>query len=491
MKRLVPAVALACLGVGLAPAHSSTPTGQVVVHHPDGRSAHTSRLPSAQVVSTGILGLEPTLGFDRRGRAYVNGSTGLQAGGHVPDARLTRVSANGGELRDVSPGHPLTQDPYVYSDPATGRVFDVDLIDPCAQISYTDNADEGWQHAVGGCSLSDHQTVFAGPAPKGGPRPSGYPNVVYYCAITFGALANSSFAVGCERSLDGGDTWAPTQGQPFTYDPMACQQGVYSEQSSCDGISGQGAVAPNGTVLVPKGFARQPWLALSDDEGRTWRRVRVAHNGIREDFVGYGDGQTSVAVDRAGTIYYGWTAFDRQPYVAWSRNNGRTWSKPVRMGRPGLHQAWHTTLDAVAPGKVAVYYLGTENGPSKPFPDNRSCRSDDPATDLGYGIGTASCSDGAAAYEHTTWNGYLAVTSDLFAPDPTLVTARLNPLADPLTVGQCGALRCQQQYDFSDVHISPHDGTPWAAYVDGCRDERHCVSPGNGRLARLVGIDLR
>jgi len=53
------------------------------------------------------------------------------------------------------------------------------------------------------CNHTDHQNLFAGPPPPGGLRPVGYPNVVYYCAIDCGALAEFGTMTACSRSLAG------------------------------------------------------------------------------------------------------------------------------------------------------------------------------------------------------------------------------------------------------------------------------------------------
>ena len=499
MRRVATSLCLLGLAAVLtaSPAAARTrPTAQVVVHHADGSTAHVRGTPRVQVVPTEVPAAEPTMGFDQRGRAFVNVVTRFQGQLWLPG--VVAVTPDARRVVDVTPhrgqpeAHPFSHDPNLYADPTTGRVFASDLLLPCSALSYTDDGGETWADSTVGCTLADHQTVFAGPAPRGGETPTGYPNVVYYCAISDGALASYSFGTGCEKSLDGGATWSNTLGQPFQFDPIACPDGWYSSETSCDGVTGQGAVAPNGTVLIPKGFDGQPWLALSSDEGRSWRRVQVARNGILEDAYGYGDGQTSVAVDRRGTIYYGWTALDRQPYLSFSRDNGRTWHTPIRAGRPGLHQAWHTAIDVAGPGRVSVYYLGTENGPSLPFPDSRTCRGEDPVTAVRYVLeyNVLGGCDGADKYVRTSWNGYLTVSTDLLSRNPTFVTARLNPAEDPLTVGQCGPARCHAQYDFSDTHINPADGTAWAAYVDGCL-KGSCSDIGVLKVARLVGVDLR
>ena len=77
---------------------------------------------------------------------------------------------------------------------------------------------------------------------------------------------------------------------------------------------------------------------------------------------------------------------------------------------------------------------------------------------------------------------------DALGNDPVFLTATVNDPRDPLVRGKCGPVQCQQQVDFLSATISP-DGTPWAAFVDGCpADEAQpCASSGMGILGRLVG----
>jgi hypothetical protein len=67
----------------------------------------------------------------------------------------------------------------------------------------------------------------------------------------------------------------------------------------------------------------------------------------------------------------------------------------------------------------------------------------------------------------------------------------VNDLKDPLVIGSCGIVRCQQIFDFIDLDIAP-DGTPWVALVDGCPPQGAnplpCYTPwGRGFVAHLTG----
>lgn len=132
---------------------TSSVGGRAVAHHTDGTSASRSlqaRAPRGSARSIGALALEPTLGVDRRGRIFYAAvapltlaedsvSLGLQG--------VVRGSTDGGRTwKDVSPRlgslrrHSFTQDPMLYVDERTGRVFTSDLqADLCGLFSFTDD----------------------------------------------------------------------------------------------------------------------------------------------------------------------------------------------------------------------------------------------------------------------------------------------------------------------------------------------------------------
>lgn len=84
----------------------------------------------------------------------------------------------------------------------------------------------------------------------------------------------------------------------------------------------------------------------------------------------------------------------------------------------------------------------------------------------------------------------MTMTTDALAKDPIFYTTTVNDIKDPLVIGGCGIVRCQQIYDFIDLDIAP-DGTPWVALVDGCpggKPRPPCyASWGRGFVAHLVG----
>jgi hypothetical protein len=154
----------------------------------------------------------------------------------------------------------------------TERLFTTDWVGPdaCAPFSGRDVRQGGWQTCVV-CGLGDHQNVFTGPPVTS--KPLGYPNVIYYCAISEGLGAgDTSKVASCVKSLDGGTTFVRT-GQPaYVVDP----EDALADSPGCDAALGPGFADSAGVIYVPKGYCGQPYLAISTDEGASWRRVQVA-----------------------------------------------------------------------------------------------------------------------------------------------------------------------------------------------------------------------
>ncbi len=452
--------------------------GSVVVYRAGDAKAKTSSTATARLFSTGVLGIEPTMGIGPDGTLFAQG----QRRGTTLESVVVRSGDRGASWEDVSPRvssgdgwkHSYTQDPYLTVDTSTGRVFTTDLLfpGPGQMLSYSDDRGKTWTTTVISVEQTDHQTVFAGP-PAEIDTTLDYPGAVYNCAANVFATAVGSAATTCVKSLDGGATWHLTGTPPYVNDPRA-GRGTLDVPGACSGLTGHGFAGSDGTVYLPRGWCEQPWLAISRDGGLTWSRVQVATNGVAGSDSGPPDElpqpshEAAVAADRKGNLYYTWIASDLLPYLAVSTDDGETWSEPVPVAPPGITQ---TSLPAVAigprgpAGKIAIAYMGSTNAPGAPY------RID------------------AGAYEGATWSGYLTVTQNALSRNPLFHTGTINGTEDPLVVGKCGTLRCGAEYDFIDVQVGP-DGTPWVAAVDGCY-RLSCAPVGQLVIGRLDGIRLR
>jgi hypothetical protein len=407
------------------------------------RAAPDAKLHRITIEGAPINAGEPTLGITKHGDVFY---TAIQTNTRVEVAH----SGDNGQSWDLrSPkiagtrnAHLLTFDPYIYVDPDTDRIFNIDLTVACSYLSYSDDKGKTWTTDPIACGrpVNDHQTLFAGP-PSISPT-VGYENTVYYCWNDVGSSS-------CSKSLDGALSFTPTGSPAYPgVDPEAGGQG----DSQCGGLHGHGHVGPDGTVYLPKGHCGQPWLSISDNEGATWTRVQVANNGTATH-------EASVATDKKGNIYYSWIARDRRPYLTYSTNGGRTWAKPMMVGAPGVIEANLPSLDVGAPGKVAIAYMGSENSPYKPNGkfEQSECTLVESQLD--------QCDD--PRWEKATWNGYTTISANVFDREPLFYSGTVNAPSDPLSRRQCGPGRCKAVFDFIDVVISP-DGTAWTSWVDAC-----------------------
>lgn len=419
---------------------AAAPGGAGVAYYPGGKRAAV-KAPRLSLFRTGVKNAgEPNVGITKDGTIW-------------SDAREKVVrSADGGKTWQALTldDHVATLDPYLYVDRATNRVYKSDLGGTCQVLSWTDDRGETWTTAPAACNQSDHQTIAAGPPTTAVPT-VGYRNVLYNCSQTLG-YNGYSMATGCVRSHDGGLSWAPTGTYAFV-DPSpylpATDSGDGGVAGVCNGDTGPIFVGPTGRLYVPRGWCGQPWLAYSDDEGATFTRVQVAKNGMNTTVSGgfgivapgsgQADHEAAAVADKAGNVYYLWVAKDRMPYLAISRDKGKTFGPPLKVAPPGLREAWGPALDIDAKGQVAMAFMGTTDSPGTPW---------------------------TASYADTTWTGYLGLIPKPLAAKPVVLAGPVSGPGTPLVSGACGPDRCDGKVlDFIDVSFAP-DGSVWGAFID-------------------------
>lgn len=402
---------------------------------------------------------EPTLGVTKSGAIFyaaLNFETGATDILKSTDAGLTWT--------DVSPRLPSGQnvppetgDPYVYVDPDTDRIFDYDMFPPltCGFLSYSDDEGQTWTSNPNGCVTPppyDHQTLASG-KPRVLETAPTYSKIVYYCV---NRVSDSI----CGRSLDGGLTWSPGTVVYAGADPAAGGEPNPANPLGppfCGGLHGHLAVAPDGTLYLPREYCGRPFVAISRDDGTTWTQVRVS------DAKALGGPDPNVAVDAAGNVYYLFVNDVGQLLLTISRDAGATWSPAAQVSPPEVTASHMPAITAGAAGRIAFVYAGTE--------------------DLRDGFQNP---DNQPGHKKQSWDGYLATVTDALAENPIVLTSRINPVDDPLVKGYCGPGRCPGMYDFIDVVTGP-DGRPWAAFVDACLDDcKESVVGGDGEYEALV-----
>ena len=422
--------------------------GKAIAHRQDGKvlkgASHARRAPEADLYNVGYDAVEPTLGITKKGHVFYT-AAGTRN-------EVLRSSNQGKTWKVVSPQlggqnvHAISLDPYIWVDEDTDRVFTIDLTVACSLMSFSDDLGKSWTTNPLACGrpVNDHQTLFGGPPATS--TTVGYDSVLYYC---WNDVATSS----CGKSIDGGIGWRATGSPAFHAGDGTEGQGLPGD---CGGLHGHGVVGRDGTVYLPKEHCERPFLAISKDEGLTWERVQVANQ------LAIWGPDPSVAVDAKGNIYYLFISKGRVPYLSYSRNGGKSWSKPMMVGAPGVTETALATLDVGGPGKVAIAYYGTDDVQGKV--ENRKYD------------------------EKTRWHGYLTMSADVFAKDPVFYSGTINNTADALAMRECGPRRCYDALDFIDVVVGP-DGTPWTSMTDNCVlvcGGATALHP-NGIVGRFVG----
>lgn len=469
---LVTILAAGCLQ-GATPTVKTEPGGLVsaettFVYDALGHLLDPATLPAVRLealtYAVGQPGPEPQIGATSKGNLF------FQA------LEKTMMSKDHGRTWSQVRG-PLTalstSDPYLYVDPVTDRVFQVNMGGPyggrgpvpsnvpmpvgtgtmCAHIAWSDDEGANWLANPLDCGPvigNDHEKLASGPFVDLRPLSADpvYPDAVYYAVNKiywepaappapapdpFNALPEEGGWMSV--SFDGGATF-PLQSKMF--------------DAGCQGsLHGDIAVAPDGTVYVPHRFCPAPQVAISRDNGRDWTQVVVGEK------VGVPDQQKNpaMAVDKAGTVYLAWTGKDNRTHLAHSKDHGATWSDPVVASPPGVGSTLWPTMAAGDDGRIGLAYVGTEETTKGAW----------------------------AAPNETRWHLYYTYSLDASGTDPTFVTIRATNNDDPVQRGsicvQSDKCRSGNRnlLDFIDVTMDK-EGRVYVAYADGCTTPQ-CLRP--------------
>jgi hypothetical protein len=400
-------------------------------------------------VAPGELGGEPNIGLTKSGAAFVTvGNDVFRSvdGGATWKRAFHWGSPEpvGSTLQQSSPiGDAVqTEDPNLWVDPATSRVF-VSELGPtpfpadCAGGAWSDDDGASWtiSPVMCGLPLEDHQKVATGPYAKGGPLQAtpAYPNAVYFCY-------NKIVSTNCAVSLDGGLTWPLDQ-------PAAIEA-----RDGCAGINGHEAIAPDGTVYVPIGHRSftysadtqkplvcdAPYVAVSADNGVSWQ-VRKGPTAKGGPFAV--DPDMTVTPD--GTAYLLFGAPDQLQWLYRSHDGWKTWQGPFAVTAPGVRSTVLGAITSGDDGRVAIAYLGTRD----------------------------TANESSKAPNETRWNLYVATSFNAASADPVFVTQQLTNDSDPVQIGCIwmygGQSDCRNLLDFIDLSTAP-DGRYYVVYTDGC-----------------------
>jgi hypothetical protein len=313
-------------------------------------------------------------------------------------------------------------DPILFTDSRTNRTFTSHLDLACSLSSFSDDDGEHWTPSEG-CGTPagvDHQTIGGGPYAFPAPPLHTYPDAFYYCSQDIATAF-------CARSDNGGLTFGA--GIP-----------IYS-LSQCGGLHGHIRVSPDGTAYVPNNScvdtvsgSRKQGLAVSVDNGLTWRIKTVPDSRAAR-----AGGDPSVAAGARNTLYFGYADADGHPKIAVSRDHGDHWSKSKDVG-------------------TAFGIQNTE------FPE--VIAGDDDRAAFAF-LGTTTAGNSQAAFFPGVWHLYVAITYDA---GRTWTTVDATP-ADPVQRGCIwnggGSNPCRNLLDFNDITVDKF-GRVLVGYADGC-----------------------
>ncbi|HUR70222.1 MAG TPA: sialidase family protein [Candidatus Thermoplasmatota archaeon] len=398
---------------------------------------------------TGAAATEPTIGVTPEGVVFMTAMMKNPTGRNQPT--LMRSMDKGQTWEAAGPiTHVNTNDPMVYVDPDTGRVFMSDILPlSCTFLSWSDDAGESWTtnpYACGNSQVNDHQTIVAA-WPRTLPVSPLYPKIVYICTNDVAYLA-------CATSLNGGLTFGPQ---------IPVDHGLDEGQQIpvCGAIFGHIRAGPDGKVYLPKSDcsiqSSAPSYYVTDNDGLTWTKHIIAPDArVAGHEVGF-------AIDEENNLYATWPGEDGRQYFSASAADSGEWSAPLDITAPGVTATDFTAIAARGVGKVAFAYIGStvEEGYEGKGTGNAGLTGDI--------LGQPALPE----WDDATWNAYIGIMTDALSGKPIVQSVTTNDPEDPVAKGLCGRTRCHGMNDFIDMVVDA-DGRPWVAFVDVCHDE--CVA---------------
>jgi hypothetical protein len=326
-------------------------------------------------------------------------------------------------------------DPILYTDSKLGRTFVSQLLLPTSALAFTDNDGNSWTPSQGaGIGAGyDHQTLGGGPFHAPLPPGAVYQDAVYYCSQE---VAEAS----CALSIDGGLTFGPAVP-------------IY-QTTDCGGLHGHLQVGPDGTAYVPnKACGTGQGLVVSQDNGATWTvNLLPGSHPAGSD--------PSVAIDKAGRLYFAYADNNNHLVVAASDDHGATWKNQYDVGAAyGLVNVVFAAAVAGDAGRAAVAFHGT-----------------------------TTKGDLTGATFPGVWHLYVAATYDGGAH---WITNDVTP-NDPVQRGCIwlggGSNICRNLLDFFGATVDAQ-GRILVGYADGCHGactQAPATATGNGYTARAA-----
>lgn len=330
---------------------------------------------------TGYGGQESSIGIARDGTVFLAPAYGPNGNG------LVRSNDYGKTWTQIVPGGHGRVQPFIYLDPTTDRLlFATSALNaPDAGTStgfdLSWSADEGatWTTSLIAPDVRDWIKFYAGPPVTS--VPSGYPRVLYASAPspistpdTVIYPAPSYQAV--YKSLNGGVSWTEASMSALTLVASTAASSGVASTTTCPSsewiIYGDGLVGPDGTVYIGLRLCTTVGIAISKDEGSTWKVVTVPGSTLPA-FTGLLSPVTTnnllvsepLALDSAGHLYVIWNDANNALRLSVSSDGGASWSggnQPLTISAPGVSTTIESAIAVREPGTIAIAYYGTTDG---------------------------------------------------------------------------------------------------------------------------------
>lgn len=416
-----------------------------------GEAVEATPLPlSFRLSDVGEPGAEPSIGITSSGCLFF---TAFE--------KVMRSCDQGGSWESVEDvfSQPGTSDPYLWVDPLTDRIYNVQMVSLVATwVAWSDDDGASWlgnPFDQGPIPVNDHIKLGSGPWTSAGYGALGNMSPIHDTAVYF--CYNKLAGAFCYTSLDGGATF-PVGGQ------------VVGLASTAAGLHGAIETAPDGTVYLPP-RTPFPTVVISKDNGLSWSTITMGTD------VGTSNPRknSEIATDTQSNAYHVWVGENMGVYLARSTDSGASWDEDsLRVSPKAVVSSVFPHIDAGDPGRIAITYLGSE--------DADLIRSQD--IDNRPWIGNPHTAPGEAVY-------HLYVTYSLNALDdePVFHTVRITD--DPVQRGSIcvssndcrdiGPSSNRNLLDFNDLHIDK-DGRVYIAFADGCTGA--CVEGGGPEASR-------